>query len=185
MNNILVPKALDANRKGRLTLLQAVGLMGWVLFGTFPFLAGVAMFGAFIYSLITHKFNDIGSIILGAIFNVGFAAGLMWMGYLIGGRLLIDMLFGQVRQIEGVGMKYSGSGGSGRGKVYYYSVGQMNFQIPSYGTYKSLHNANVVLAYYLPLSKTLVNLESTYSITSYGSRGFQKLEEAERNAKKK
>jgi hypothetical protein len=194
MNNILAPRALDANRKGRLTLLQAIGLMGWVLFGAFPFLSGVAMFGAFIYSLIAHKFNDIGSIILGAIFNVGFAAGFMWMGYLIGGKLLIDMLLGQVRQIEGSGMKYSASSIGSQGATLYYSVGQLKFQIPSYGTYKALHDAKVVRAYYLPRSKTLVNLESTYSITSYGTpRNFGqdeeldellRLEEAEMNTKK-
>lgn len=195
MDNILVPRALDANRKGRLTLLQAIGLMGWVLFGAFPFLAGVVMFGWFIYSLFAHTVNDIGNLIFGAIFNVGFAAGLMWMGYLIGGKLLIDMLLGQVRQIEGSGMKYS-STSSSKGRSLYYSVNELDFQIPSYGTYKALHDANRVRAYYLPRSKTLVNLESTHahSITSYGAPGnfrqdeeldeILRLEEAERDAKK-
>jgi hypothetical protein len=168
MNSILDPRALDANRKGRLTLLQAIGQMGWVLFGAFPFLSGAAMFGWFIYSLIAHRFHDLGSMILGAIFNVGFAAGLMWLGYLIGGKLLIDMLIGQVRQIEGSGMKYSASGRGSGGKVFYYSVGELDFQIASYGTYKALHDAKVVRAYYLPRSRVLLNLESTYSINSYG-----------------
>jgi hypothetical protein len=191
MNNILDPRSLDANRKGRLTLLQAIKLMGWVLFGAFIFLPGAAMFGWFIYSLIAHKFNGIGSIIFGAIFNVGFAALLMWFGYLVGGKLLIDMLLGPVRQIEGSGMKYSASSTGSRGANLYYSVGQLTFQIPSYGTYKALHDANVVRAYYLPRSKTLVNLESTYSITSYGKpRNFRqdkeldeilRLEEAEKD----
>lgn len=189
MNNILDPRSLDSNRKGRLTLLQAIKLMGWVLFGAFPFLLGLAMFGWFIYSLIAHTFN--GSIILGAIFNVGFAVGLMWMGYLIGGKLLIDMLLGQVRQIEGSGMKYSASSTGSRGTNLYYTVGQLKFQIPSYENYKALHDANVARAYYLPRSKTLVNLESTHSITSYGkSRNFRqdkeldeilRLEEAEKD----
>lgn len=196
MNNILNPGALETNRKGRLTLLQAIGLMGWVLFGAFPFLSGVAMFGWFIFSLIAHKFNDVGSIILGAIFNVGFAAGLMWMGYLIGGKLLIDMLLGQVRQIEGSGMKYSASSMGSGGASLYYSVGQLKFQIPSHRTYKALHDANAVRAYYLPRSKTLVNLESTHthSSASYSTPGnfgqdeeldeILRLEEAERDAKK-
>ena len=176
MNNILDPRSLDSNRKGRLTLLQAIKLMGWVLFGAFPFLLGLVMFGWFIYSLIAHTFK--GSIILGAIFNVGFAVGLMWMGYLIGGKLLIDMLLGQVRQIEGSGMKYSASSTGSRGANLYYSVGKLKFHIPSRGTYQALHDANVVRAYYLPRSNTMVNLESTYSITSYGKpRNFRQDEE--------
>ena len=168
MNSILDPRALDANRKGRLTLLQAIGQMGWVLFGAVPFLTGVGMFGWFSYRLIAHKFNDVGSTIIGAIFDVGFAAGLMWLGYLIGGKLLTDMLIGQVRQIEGSGMKYSASGRGSGGKVFYYSVGELDFQIPSCGTYKALHDANAVRAYYLPRSRVLLNLESTCSINSHG-----------------
>lgn len=169
MNNALYPNAMNANRKGRLTLLQAIGLSGWVLFGAFLFLPGVAMFGWFVYGLITHTLYDIGAIVFNAIFNVGFAAVLMWFGYLVGGKLLIDILLGKVRQIEGQGMKYSGSSGRS-GRNYYYSVGEQNFQIPSHGTYKNLHDANNVRAFYLPRSKTLVNLEwdSSPSGTSHG-----------------
>ncbi len=178
---ILNPGALDANRKGRLTLLQVIGLVPWVLFGAFVFAPGAGMIGWFFYSVITGTFD--GNILLGLIFNIGFAAILIWFGYIIGGKLLIDMIFGQVRQIEGQGIKFSSAGGTSGGKSYYYSVGKTNFQIPSYGTYKHLHDANVVRAYYLPRSKTLVNLESNY-LQSGAGRGFGRLEKAEREAGK-
>lgn len=169
MNNILQSDAINANanRKGRLTLFQAIGLAGWVLFGAFLFLPGFGMFGWFIYSLTIRNINDIGTIIFGAIFNVGFAAAMMWFGYLLGGKLLIDMILRQVHQIEGQGMKYTASS-SRNGRNYYYSVSEQNFQIPSYSTYKNLHDADNVRAYYLPRSKTLVNLE--WSSSSLPSR---------------
>jgi hypothetical protein len=193
MNYALNPKAINANRAGRLTLIQALGQLGWVLFGAFLFLPGALMFAGFIYNLVTHV--NLENIIFGVIFNIGFAGALMWFGYLLGGRLLIDMILGQVRQTEGTGMKYSGAGsGKNSGRVYYYSVGDLNFQIPSYSTYKALHDGNMVRAYYLPRSKTLVNVEFPYSQPSYSrsnsfsptsmsSNKLQKLEEAEKKAK--
>ncbi len=196
MNNVLHPNAIDANRKGRLTLFQAIGLTGWVLFGAFLFLPGAAMFGWFIYSLSTHVLNDIGSIMFGVIFNVGFAAVMMWFGYLLGGKLLIDMILGPVRQIEGQGTKYTASS-SRRGRTYYYSVAEQHFQIPSYGTYKNLHDASNVRAFYLPRSKTLVNLEwgSSSSGVSHSApkeltgdeelNKLWRLEQAEKEAKRR
>ncbi len=158
MNTALHPGAIQANRRGRLAPAQAAGLAGWVLFGACLFAPGAAMFGWFCYSVLTQRLTGAGPILVNAIFNVGFAAALMVFGYLLGGRLLIDILQGRVMQVEGQGMKYSGAGSSS-GAVYYYAVGQQNFQIPSYGTYKKLHYAGAVRAYYLPRSKTLVNVE--------------------------
>jgi len=181
MNFILNPGALDTNRKGRLTLLQVIGLVPWVLFGAFVFAPGAGMFGWFIYSQITQTFE--GNLLFGLIFSVGFGSILIWFGYIIGGKLLIDMILGRVLQIDGQGLKFSSAGGTSGGKSYYYSVGEINFPIPSYSTYKRLHDANIVRAYYLPRSKTLVNLESNYLQPST-SRGFNRLEKAEREARK-
>jgi hypothetical protein len=80
--------------------------------------------------------------------------------------LLIDLLIGPVRWIEGAGMKYSAVG-STRGTIHYYSVGDLNFQIPSYGTYKKLHDADPAVGFYLPRSKTLVDLE--WNTAAYGT----------------
>src|SRR5689334_17725922 len=110
MNQILHPAAIDANRKGRLTLLQVIGLAGWVLFGGLLGLLGAAMFGGFIYGLATRTL-DTGSMIMGLIFSVGMAAVLMWVGYLLGGKLLLDIVLGSMRQIEGRGMKYTSASG--------------------------------------------------------------------------
>ncbi len=41
----------------------------------------------------------------------------------------------------------------------YYSVGNLHFQIPSYGTYERLSDAPSARAYYLPISKTLLKVE--------------------------
>jgi hypothetical protein len=62
MNTVLHANALDANRNGRLTLLQAIGQVPWVLFGAFLFLPGAGMLVGFVYSLTAGTYRgDVGN----------------------------------------------------------------------------------------------------------------------------
>ncbi len=159
MDNALHPNALEANRKGRLTLLQALGLMPWVLLSVVPVVLGVDALLWFFSTLSSGRFAEymaIRVVLLGGALLGG--AALLLIAYLMGGKLLLDILIGPVAQQQGVGMKFSGSSAS-KSHNYYYSVGGMDFQVQTIGTYNKLHDANVACAYYLPRRKWLVNIE--------------------------
>ncbi len=143
MNNVLYPDAIDANRQGRFAMSQTGGLMGWILLGTFLILMGV---GIIIIDISDVSFTDI---VASALF--------IWLGYKGGGQLLFDVVFGSVRQIEGRGEKYISR--SSKSTNYYYSVGGQVLHIPSRRMYDQLNDVDNVRAYYLPRSKTLINLE--------------------------
>jgi hypothetical protein len=190
MSTILNQGALDANRKGQLTLSQAIGMLPLIFIGGIIFLMGAGLMTILIYSLIAHTFK--GSILVGVIFDSALSIVFFAIGYAVGGKRLIDMIIGKVSQVEGRGDKFSAasSGGSRGGRVLYYSVGKVDFQIPFYGTWKTLESYVMVRAYYTPLSKSLVNIEPLYSSKSSASSmdpaldELRILEEEEQKAKK-
>jgi hypothetical protein len=161
MNSIFDPKALEANRKGKLTLLQSIRFMPWLLFGAIMFLMGLGLTGIYIYNdFIARTTSDTVSVVLGAVFFVGVGIVLMWIGYMIGGKLLIDLLFGQLRKAQGRGMKHSAWTSKGRENLYY-SVGELKLTILWDGIYRALPDGDFVTAYYLPRSKMFINLETS------------------------
>ncbi len=172
MNNVLNANAREANRKGRLTFIQGLVQLPWVGFALLLWAPGVGALVWAVQPLLTGQFaHDMGFAIFNTVLGLILGGALAFGGYMMGGNLLVDILLGQVRQAEGEGMKFSGSTAKS-GRNYYYSVGDTKFQIPSYGNYKKLVDCNTARAYYLPRSKTLVNLEWGFSqqhITSYAS----------------
>ncbi len=159
MNNVLNPSALDANRNGRLTFIQGLVQLPWVGFAILIWAPAVLMLVWGIRPLFTGGLaQDMGGALFALVVGLIMGGAMLYFGYVAGGNLLVDLLLGQVRQAEGEGMKFSGSTAKS-GRNYYYSVGDTKFQIPSYGNYKKLVDCSTARAYYLPRSKTMVNLE--------------------------
>ncbi len=158
MNNVLNHNALEANRNGRLTFIQGLVQLPWVGFAVLLWAPGIGMLYWGIRPLVAGEFENLTEAIFIVSIALIFGGVMLFFGYVAGGNLLLDLLLGQVRQVEGEGMKFSGSS-QRSGRIFYYSVGDTNFQIPSYGNYKKLIDCSTARAYYLPRSKTLVNLE--------------------------
>jgi hypothetical protein len=160
MSNIPNRDAYTANRQGRLTPMQAMGLVPMILIGGVFFVLAAFISVSIIYALITHTFK--GSVLAGVIFGGGLSLVFLWLWYVISGTQLIDIVMGRVRQVEGKAMKYSGRSSSGKGIIHYYSVGDQDFQIMWSGTWKALPDLVKIRAYYTPYSKSLVNYESLF-----------------------
>ncbi|MEP7136036.1 MAG: hypothetical protein ABI904_13990 [Chloroflexota bacterium] len=153
--------ALDANEQGRLTLAQAIGLIPMIVIGAILFLVGAFISGGIIYGLISHTFK--GSLLAAVIVGGSTSLALFWVAYMVGGTRLIDIVLGQVRHIDGQGVRYTGRGSRGGGVIYYYGVGKQDFQIISGKTWRALPESVMVRGYYTPLSKSLVNVKHFYS----------------------
>ncbi len=159
MNNVLNSNALEANRKGRLTFIQGLVQLPWVGFAILIWAPAVLMLVWGIRPLFTGGLaQDMGGALFALVVGLIMGGAMLYFGYVAGGNLLVDLLLGQVRQVEGEGMKYSGSSAKS-GRIYHYGVGNINFQIPRYANYKKLVDCSTARAYYLSRSKTLVNLE--------------------------
>ncbi len=157
--NVLNPNALDSNRGGRLTLPQALGLLPWAALGLLLWALAAAALAWAVRPLLSGEFaQNMGE----GIFIMGFAlliaGAMLYFGYLAGGSLLVDILLGQVRQMEGEGTKFHDTLPE-TGRTLIYAIGKINFEVPSRGAYKKLVNSHHARVYYLPRSKTLVNLE--------------------------
>src|SRR6266446_3584258 len=115
MRNILNDDALNDNRQGRLTLLQAIGLVPMILIGTIFLLMAIFISGGIVYGLVTHTFK--GSLLAAVIIGGGMSVVFLWLWFVISGKRLIDMLMGKVRQVDGRAMKYTARGSSSSGGV--------------------------------------------------------------------
>ncbi len=163
MDNVLNPRALDANRNHRLTLPQALGLLPWAGLGLLLWALAAAALAWAARPLLSGEFApNTGE----GIFIIGFAlliaGALLYFGYLAGGNLLIDILLGPVHQVEGEGTKFRDTLVE-TGRTLIYAIGKANFEVQSRATYNKLVNSRHARVYYLPRSKTLVNLEWGYS----------------------
>jgi len=153
MSNILNERAVNANRQGRLTLPQAISLLPMILLGAlFIGLAAFNLVGV-VNSFGAHK----GDPFVNALIGGGLAIGFLWLGFMIGGKQLIDILIGRVRTIDGRASKVVSRDSSG--KVLFFSVDTVDFKILWTATWKALPEGIMVRAYYTPRSKSLVNIE--------------------------
>jgi len=170
MSGVLNQGALSANRSGRLALSQALGMVPLMVVGAILFLIGAGMSGGIIYSMIVGTFKGgVMGVIFALIFGGGMSVFLFWLGYILGGKRLIDILLGQVRTVEGRVIKFVEPGSRG-GRILYFSVDKDNFQIATYGAWKKLPlDGSMVRGYYAPLSRALVNVEPLY--TQAGATG--------------
>ncbi len=155
--------ALKFNQQGRLAPNQLFRLLPLILAGAILFLLA-ALFIVLIIVSAAQAHYAIGAIAGAGITFGGLALLFMWLGYVVGGGSLLDLLFGQVSQVEGVSRKdkindvsYASTRRSG-GVIYSYSVGKESFQLFR-RTYDQLPKGIPVRAYYTPRSNTLVNIE--------------------------
>ncbi len=146
--------ALTYNRQGRLAPAQMVRLLPLTLVGVLLFLIGAGLAAGLVYGLIPQTFQ--GNVAVGVIMGGIFALLPIWFGYKVGGKPLLDLLFGRVVHVEGGSSKDSTFVGSAL--VYWFYVGKESFQVYQ-GTYNKLPGRGSVRAYYTPRSKTLVNVE--------------------------
>jgi hypothetical protein len=164
VNTVLNESALETNRSGRLTPSQMFSFFPMILMGGVFFLMGSGFAFATIYSLFQQ--TSMAGALMSIITFGGLSLALLWVGYLVAGKRIIDIVIGQVRYVDGSGTRgnyhsrntsstYHSSGGT----TYLYVVGETQFQI-SRKLYNSLPDwAKKVRAYYAPLSKALVNVE--------------------------
>jgi hypothetical protein len=179
--------ALKFNRQGRLAPGQVLYLLPMLIGGAVLFIMGASTAFFLIYAIITHAMK--GSTVAGDIFGSAFALLFIWLGFMIGGKQFLDLLLGQVNEIEGVGRNDLDPRKGGA----WYGVGKESFQISNPGTWNALPMGSLVRAYYTPHSKTLVNVEplaARQNQTLYKQAEDQELNElrvlevAERKSKK-
>jgi hypothetical protein len=160
MKEVVNQSALGSNREGRLAPTQFFNLLPYILIGMFLFLLGAGLaYGAFftIFNLLVNHVMQNGTII-GILLFGGLAIMLIRFAWSASRKTIIDLVSGKVVSIDGPTRKYT-EAGSRSGRVLYYSVGTLSFQIPSSGTWEALPEGSVVRAYYTPNSGTFVNAE--------------------------
>ena len=161
-------EALDTNKNGRLARSQISGFIPMILMGgsfllIVAFLGVIATGGIYVFFTTSSPGAFMG-LVWFVMFGV-IALVVLWFVYLVAGKRIVDIVIGKVRQIEGPGTRAAGTGsrsfsGSSGGSYFLYTVGEMQFQI-SRKMYESLPEWDKkVRAYYTPLSKNLVNVES-------------------------
>ncbi len=148
--------ALKFNHRGRLAPGQVIYLLPMLLAGAFLFLLGVSLLIVIVvflgYAFTAQPIKgNVGVAVIGdSCIAVPFLF-LTIVGIVICRKQIIDLLFGQVSQVEGVGGRSSSSGTGSRGTHYgvlWYGVGNESFQIPFRGTWNSLPKDVPVRAYY-------------------------------------
>ena len=144
MNNSLYPDAIQAIRQGHFAMSQmGGGMILWLLIGVFVTLMGIGM--------VVMALSDF------SIANIGLGFVFLWLGYNVGGNMLIDIALGSVSMIEGKGEKSMSSSGKSIKRSYW--VGEQRLDVSSSTLLGKLNNHEHVRAYYLSRSKSLVNLE--------------------------
>ena len=163
MSRIRNNRALDANRKGRITLSQAVILFPLILVGVL--LMGLAAF--ILVGVVASFSNGKGDPIVNAIVGGGLGIGFLWLGFQVGGKQLIDILTGQVRSMDGLASKLISRTTAGR--ALFFSVDKTTFTIFGMADWEALPDGVRVRAYYTPLSKSIVNVEE---LAPQGAQAF-------------
>lgn len=153
--------ALDANRRGALSDRQTRGFGAASAsrhrsaFGSAALLVAGGLVVAFFASPTTSQAARI--LIPAACFAI---AGILVVRAVTGADALTrDVRHGQVRSVEGaIGKRRTSSGGQRARTLHFLDVGAESFKVGSL-TFAAAPDAGYVRVYFLPLSRTVVNLE--------------------------